>query len=217
MIARSRFTQPLPEVESLDWDGPVLAACDLDRLTVRCRKLRVPERAVITPLAVDWLVASGVDVERTHDNETASRWALALEKPSPLIATAVESLRREALALRQMAGPGLTPLCQWAKAIASGIVGGDYSGGVVFTSDPGLVCCVANKLPGIRAAAANDVFQAAKATLNLAANLLAVEMPGRTFYEVKSILAEFCRNDRSDCANAVRLTLADLERRVGQT
>jgi hypothetical protein len=217
MIAPSRFTGRLPEFEFLDWDRPVLAACDLDRLTVRCRRIRVPAGTVVTPLATDWLAAYGVKVDRPRDNNPASPWVLAQEKPSPLIASAVDVLRRESLTLRQLSGPDGSPLCHWARSVAGEIGTEAYVGGVMFTSDPGLVCCVANKIPGVRAATANNVFQAARATLTLAANLLAVEMPGRTFHEVKGILGEFCRADRSGCPTVVSLTLTELEQRVHRT
>ena len=57
---------------------------------------------------------------------------------------------------------------------------------------PGLVCCVANKVPGVRAAAVATVAQAARATLTLGANLLAVEMPGRTFFEIRADCCGLC-------------------------
>ena len=65
---------------------------------------------------------------------------------------------------------------------------GECAGGVVFCDDPALVCCVANKLPGLRAAAVTTVAQAARATLTLGANLLAVEMPGRTYFEMRQMV-----------------------------
>ena len=65
----------------------------------------------------------------------------------------------------------------------------------MFCADPGLVCCVANKVNGVRAAAVLTVFQAARATLTLGANLLAVEMPGRTIFEVRQIMLSLCQGD----------------------
>ncbi len=65
---------------------------------------------------------------------------------------------------------------RWAKAVAECVARGECTpGGVVFYDDPALVCCVANKLPGLRAAARDDGPQAARATLDaLGVNLLAV-------------------------------------------
>ena len=83
-------------------------------------------------------------------------------------------------------------------------------GGVVFCHDPGLVCCVANKVPGLRAAAVTTVAQAARATLTLGANLLAVEMPGRTYFEMRQILRLLC-DGRRPVRHGVACTLQELD------
>ena len=57
-----------------------------------------------------------------------------------------------------------------------------------FCDDPGLVCCVANKVPGLRAVAVHGIAQAERHWLGLGANLLVVEMPGRTFFEMRQML-----------------------------
>jgi ribose 5-phosphate isomerase RpiB len=82
---------------------------------------------------------------------------------------------------------------------------------VLFCHDPGLVCCVANKLPGLRAAAVLTVAQAARATLQLGANLVAVEMPGRTFFEVRQILRTVCLSPAIACPAGVACTLQELD------
>ena len=73
----------------------------------------------------------------------------------------------------------------------------------------GLVCCVANKVPGLRAAAVTTVAQAARATHSLGANLLAVEMPGRTYFEVRQILRAVC--GAGACPDTVAGTLRELD------
>ena len=85
------------------------------------------------------------------------------------------------------------------------------AGGVVFCDDPGLVCCVANKVPGLRAVAVTTVAQAARATLTLGANLLAVEMPGRTFFEMRQILRCLCGAESTACPAGVACTLRELD------
>jgi ribose 5-phosphate isomerase RpiB len=82
---------------------------------------------------------------------------------------------------------------------------------VVFCDDAGLLCCVANKVAGLRAALANTVAQAAQATLTLGANLLAVEMPGRTFFEVRQILRTCCSAAAPACPAGVACTLQELD------
>jgi hypothetical protein len=51
---------------------------------------------------------------------------------------------------------------------------------------------------------------AARATLSLAANLLAVEMPGRTFFEVRQILRTLIAAPGA-CPGGVACTLRELD------
>jgi ribose 5-phosphate isomerase RpiB len=209
MIAPSRFGDGLQSVEPLEWDRPVLAARDLERLTFRGRKIILPARVVVTPLARDWLAASGVVVERKGPVSTAAAWGYIQERPFPLVGAAAKGLAKEGLTLVEIPGEA-SP--RWAVNVAGRILSGELRGGLFFCGDPSLICCVANKLPGVRAAAVCDVFQAARATLTLAANLLAVEMPGRTFYEIKQILTEFCRRDHVTCPEPAATVIREIER-----
>jgi len=97
------------------------------------------------------------------------------------------------------------------ELVAECVAAGTCQGGVVFCADPGLVCCVANKFAGLRAVPVLSVAQAARATLSLAANLLAVEMPGRTFFEVRQILRLLCAGPGACCPPDVLATLTELE------
>ena len=74
----------------------------------------------------------------------------------------------------------------------------------------GLACCVANKVPGLRAVPVTTLQQAARATLNLAANLLVVEMPGRTFFEIRQTLRTLI-NLTHPCPDGVACTLTELD------
>jgi hypothetical protein len=132
------------------------------------------------------------------------------DRPHVLVECAVQALRREGLALRELPKAGESLPCRWARALAECVARGECAGGVVFCEDPGLVCCVANKVPGLRAVAVTTVSQAARATLTLAANLLAVEMPGRTFFEVRQILRTLCGAPQT-CPDGVACTLRELE------
>src|SRR5262249_53104672 len=102
-------------------------------------------------------------------------------------------------------------VCQWAREVAQCLARGQCRGVVVFCQDPGLVCCVANKVPGMRAAAGTTVAQAAKATMSLGANFLAVEMPGRTLFEIRQILRTFCTPGGCVCPSPVACQLQELD------
>jgi hypothetical protein len=132
------------------------------------------------------------------------------DRPHPLVESAVRALQREGLVVKPLpAAAGELP-CRWARAVAHCVASGECTGGVVFCEDPGLVCCVANKVPGLRAVAVTTVAQAARATLGLGANLLAVEMPGRTFFELRQIFRTLCTATPS-CPDGVACTLRELD------
>ena len=141
---------------------------------------------------------------------TRMAWGYGQDRPHTMVECAVRALRREGVVVRELPAAGGDLPCRWARAVAQCVANGECAGGVVFCDDPGLVCCVANKVPGLRAVAVTTVGQAARATLTLAANLLVVEMPGRTFFEVRQILRTLCGASRP-CPDGVACTLQELD------
>jgi ribose 5-phosphate isomerase RpiB len=134
-----------------------------------------------------------------------------VERPQPLVASAVQALRRDGVTLKELSSAGNDLPCRWARAVAECVRRGECQGGVVFCDDPGLVCCVANKVAGLRAVAVTTVTQAARATLALGANLVAVELPGRTFFEVRQIIRTVCQAGAAECPPGVACTLRELD------
>lgn len=134
----------------------------------------------------------------------------AEERANPYVQSAVQALRREGHVLRELQPCGNDPMCHWARAVAECVARADCQGGVLFCQDPGLVCCVANKVAGLRAAAVSTVTQAARATLTLGANLIVVEMPGRTYFEIRQILRTLCQPGGA-CPTGVACTLRELD------
>ncbi len=214
----------------LCWPGPVLCADDLRRHLNGRRELVVSARAIITPLAAEELRDRGVQVRRQDEEkaETAkpgSSWVLAQEKPDSLVVSVVRALERDGLQITEWSreprptgsteprpsGSGELIPARWGKIVAESLGKGQYRGVVVFCQDPGLVCCVANKVAGVRAVPVVSVAQAARSTLSLAANLLAVEMPGRTFFEIRQILRTVYRAGRGDCPQEVATILQELD------
>ena len=139
------------------------------------------------------------------------QWGFAQDRPYAWVEAAVRGLARDGLALRELGvSQGELP-CRWARALAECVARGDCRGGVLFCSDPGLVCCVANKVSGLRAVPVATIGQMGQALLSLAANLVAVEMPGRTFYEVRQILRLACSSKNGGCPDGVACTLRELD------
>jgi len=72
-------------------------------------------------------------------------WGYGQERSYALLAAALQGARREGIAITEL--PGVNgSVAGWAKAIAECVADGTCSGGVLFCDDPGLVCCVANKV-----------------------------------------------------------------------
>jgi hypothetical protein len=138
-------------------------------------------------------------------------YLFAEERPYPLVRAALAVLARDGLRLRELPSAGNGLPCRWARAIAECVASGECRGGVIFCDDPGLVCCVANKLPGLRAVAAATIHQAARATLTLGVNLLAVEMPGRTYFEMRQMIRLLCRPESPTCPDGPASTLMELD------
>jgi ribose 5-phosphate isomerase RpiB len=137
-------------------------------------------------------------------------WGYGEDRSYPMVRAAVTALTRDRLPLRDLSCPPGDPHCAWARAVAECLARGECHGGVLFCQDPGLVACIANKVPGLRAVPVTTVGQAARATLTLAANLLIVEMPGRTYFEVRQILRTLVGNGKA-CPDGVACTLRELD------
>jgi ribose 5-phosphate isomerase RpiB len=135
---------------------------------------------------------------------------IAQERPYPLVECALRALSRDGIDFRVWQGAERDAVCRWSRAVAECVAQGECEAGAIFCQDPGLACCVANKLSGVRAASVATVSEAARATLSLGANLLLVEMPGRTFFEVRQILRILATTPQS-CPDVVACTLRELD------
>lgn len=132
------------------------------------------------------------------------------DRPYPLVDCALRALAREGVECRRTPPDRGELTCRWARRLAECVAAGECSGGVLFCEDAGLVACVANKVPGLRAVPVTTIGQTARAVLSLGANLLAVEMPGRTYFEIRQILRELCCSGGS-CPDGVGRTLEELD------
>ncbi|MBX9677224.1 MAG: RpiB/LacA/LacB family sugar-phosphate isomerase [Gemmataceae bacterium] len=179
---------------TLCWPGKVLSEDDLRRHLSSQREILLAPTTIVTPLAIDFLRARKIavrrDVVKTVEAEPvqAGTWGWADEASSGIVAAAVQALIREGVHLTALSK--ITDPIAWSRETANAIEAERIAGAVAFCGDPELVVCVANKMSGIRAAAVTGVRQATRVRQKLGANLLAVEMPGRTVFEVRQILKQ---------------------------
>lgn len=206
---------------TLHWDRKVLSAEDVRTQVNGHREIVVSRVTIVTPLAVDDLRARGVRLIRGDGPKAESRepkaagWGFAQDRPNATVQSAMQAAAREGMIFKELNASGEPCSPSWAKALAECVSRGECHGGVVFCHDPGLVCCVGNKLPGLRAANVSGVAQTAKAVLTLGVNLVAVEMPGRTFFELRQILRTLCTAS-GGCPQALASTLQELERHANR-
>jgi hypothetical protein len=99
--------------------------------------------------------------------------------------------------------------CNWVRQVAECLRSGKCRRAVLFCRNACLACCIANKVPGVRAAAVGTVAQAARALEQLGANLLVVDMADCTYFECKEFLRLCC--DGAACPPGVACVLTELD------
>jgi hypothetical protein len=141
------------------------------------------------------------------NGRTPATWAYAVEgKPSTMLEIALRSVGQQPRRLPECNGEP----CAWVRDVASCLADGSCRVAVLFCKDAGLLCCVANKVPGVRAVAVAGVGQAVRALQNLGANMLVVETAGRTYYECRELL-RLCREHPSACPPGLACVLEELD------
>jgi ribose 5-phosphate isomerase RpiB len=209
----------------LRWSGKVVTADGLQQSLNGERELVVTPRTVITPLAADHLKANGVQVVRQeeaakplagHNEKSNGGWGYILERPFPLAGSVMQSLKRDGMNLHELSIPRQSEAeCETlagalARHAAQVVSRGDSLGAIVFCLDPLLICCVANKVKGIRASALASPAQANRAVSGLGVNFLALEIGKQTFFELRQILRSVCGSPAT-CSGAVAGILKELE------
>jgi hypothetical protein len=214
MSANGQLSDVVADGRILRWQGRVVTADDLRRALNGHAELLITPQTVITPLAAEELWTRGVQVTREAPQARPAPtklWGYAQDRPHLQVASAVQALRREGVELYELSADTAAEPCRWARGLAECVASGACTGGVLFCADPALVCCVANKRAGLRAVAVTTIAQASRALLTLAPNLFAVEMPGRTFFEVRQILRTLCLAGAAMCPPGVACTLQELD------
>jgi ribose 5-phosphate isomerase RpiB len=190
-----------PDAQVLCWPRRVLSADDLRRHLTSQRELQLLPRTIITPLAADELKMRGIRITwqdtKPAPAKEACPWGYAQERHDVAVTSAVQALERDGIRLAALEVPADA---LWKAG----------AGAIVFCGDPSLVCCVANKYSGVRAAVVATPQAAARARQTLGANLFAIEMPGRTFFELRQILRTICAGAAA-CPTALARTLKELD------
>ncbi|MBY0524812.1 MAG: RpiB/LacA/LacB family sugar-phosphate isomerase [Gemmataceae bacterium] len=143
------------------------------------------------------------------NGQAGNGWGYALQgQAPPMLQAALRSVRRtvsEPTPLPDCHGES----CPWVRAVADCVANGQCQGAVLFCDDACVACCVANKVPGVRAVAVSSLAQAYQALAGFGANLLIAEPAGRTFFEFKQLLQLCCEG--GTCPPGVACVLEELD------
>lgn len=166
----------------------MLALADLKKLAAGLAEVVVGPKVVLTPCAREELQRLGIVLVRRELRMEEGSWGLAQDRRHALVEAAVAALAREGKKGRLLEVSGILGGVALGRAVGEKVAQGMVKSAVLFCQEPEAAACAANKLPGLRAAAVCGVPQAKRAQATLGANFLAVEMPGRTYFEIRAVL-----------------------------
>jgi hypothetical protein len=144
-----------------------------------------------------------------EDGRLIATVGVAAEKELPLMVQLAL-----AAAARQEGRLLSLPSCQgeftaWVCQVAENLRQGRCQRALLFCRQDVVAACLANKLPGVRAAAVRSLAQARQALEQLGANLLIVEPAACTYFECRQLL-QWCRQ-ANPCPEGLARWLRELE------
>jgi hypothetical protein len=153
--------------------------------------VRIGPKAIVTPSALDFVRQRGIEIVResaTLMSTAAARWQVIVTTSHPHIAPAVDGLQQYGIKCDSRLS-GLP--AEAAAQATSAICRGDADKVIVFTAEPELVACLANRNERIRAAAIGDAAALARTQRELKPNVLTLDPSNRSVHEIRTLLKAF--------------------------
>lgn len=171
---------------------PLVTAILLEEMRRAGAEIRIAREALITPAARDWLKENAVPV--TWDDGTKAKRTLAtvMDPALPELRTIRTLLDRRG-GLADVIEPvgGRTGIASATRRLCGKVFRREVSKGVVFVQDGAMPVCIANKHVGIRAALGVNVPFVEEACRELGINVLVIEYPTQTTYQMKQMIDRF--------------------------
>jgi hypothetical protein len=173
--------------------GPVITQDILVGAARGAVDVSIDAKAILTPSARDYVRQQGIKIVRESApapvGKTVVRWQALVTRSTPQIAAALEGISSVGIAcdLRLMGVPA-----EAAAQAVSALCRGEAQQIVVFTDQPELVACLANRNDRVRAAAASEMAAVERIRRHLQANLLALDPTDKSVHELKSLLKAYC-------------------------
>ena len=82
---------------------------------------------------------------------------------------------------------------------------------LAFCENAGMVCCIANKLLGVRATAVGDAARGTKTLTEWGANFVGIEVSAFTFFQLKQLVRTICTCTGAACSNEAARVIEELE------
>jgi hypothetical protein len=152
--------------------------------------VRIAGKAILTPSARDFVRQHGIKIVRDDGSSSGTatiRWQVLVTKSTPQIAAAIDGLPAGIVCDVRLLGAAAEAAAQAISALCRG----EAQQVVVFTEQPELVACLANRNDKVRAAAVAEMAAIERVRLHLQANLLALDPATRSVHELKSVLKAF--------------------------
>lgn len=157
------------------------------------KTVQIGPKAILTPSARDYISSRRIEIIRdTLPAKTANRarWQILVTTSTPQIVPLVEALKQSGIACDlRLLGLGVEAAAQAVAALCRG----EAAKIVVFTSQPELVACLANRNDRVHAAAVVDAKAAERVRHDMNANLLAIDPAGKGVHELHTCLKAFER------------------------
>ena len=154
--------------------------------------VRIDAKAIITPSAHDYLRQQSIQIVRETATASAPakgiRWLVLVSKSTPAVKAIAESLPSlQVTAQSRLVGVAAEAAVESISALCRG----EVQQVVVFTEQPELVACLANRNDRVRGASSADVVAIERIRQHLQANLLALDPAHKGIHELKAILKAF--------------------------
>lgn len=185
----------------------------------------LPYGARLTPLAVDWARGKKIQIgygpdelvkARTSGTPTPAPGATTnphtssgaflwwCDGPCGAAKAAVTSLAKES-SLGEITLPADTKnLVPVIKQIAAAVKDAKAAGGVLLLASAAPAVVLANRCPSLRAIAGTSLESLETGVRAVAANVIAIEYPGKTFPQIKNLVSRFARAKRDVSEDLLR-------------
>jgi hypothetical protein len=170
---------------------PVVTQALLADATRGAKQIRIGPTAILTPSARDFVRNHGIEVVRESSSRSAAtglRWQVIATVSTPEVAAAVEGLKARGVSadFRLVGLP-----TEAASQAVSAVCRCEAVKVVVFTSQPELVACLANRNEQLRAATVSDAASSERTQRTLNPNLLTIDPSAKGVHELKALLKTF--------------------------